>query len=96
MWRGRQTQRDINENGTKHTKNGEKEMTWDRFDIIEAYYLYARQYHEGQRSKEYKIFGRIAKLGFFPNMSLKYSDDPSVALSENGVEIFEKLVKRGL
>ena len=27
---------------------------------------------------------------------MKYSDDPSVALSENGVEIFEKLVKRGL
>ena len=71
-------------------------MQWDRFDIIEAYYLYARQYHKGQWSKEYKIFGRIANLGFTPGLSLRTYDKPSDALSANGVEIYNQLVKKGL
>ena len=78
-------------------------MQWDRFDIIEAYYLYARQYHKGQWSKEYKIFGRIAKLGytsgypeFLAALSLRTYDNPSDALSANGVEIYNQLVRKGL
>ena len=34
-------------------------MYFDRFDICEAYYCYASDYHEGQFSKIYEIFGRL-------------------------------------
>ncbi len=52
---------------------------FSRFDICEAYYLYASHYHSGQSSEVYKIFGRLSKIGFKPSVSL--------SLPENGREI---------
>lgn len=59
---------------------------FDRFDICEAYYLFASDYHEGQWSKLYKVFGRLNKIGFKPGMNLRYE-----SLSENGKEIYNQL-----
>lgn len=65
-------------------------MYFDRFDICEAYYLFAMLYHGGQFSKEYEIFGRLEKIKFCP--SPLFRDENS--LSENGREIFDALVKK--
>lgn len=37
---------------------------WDRFDICRAWYAFASEWHNGQWSPEYAIFGRLARLGF--------------------------------
>lgn len=64
-------------------------MYFDRFDICEAYYLFAAMYHEGQWSREYAIFGRLNRLGFRPGAcGINGPDD----LTENAREIFERLV----
>ena len=39
----------------------------DRFSICEAAYLFASDYHGGQGSKIYEIFGRLYRLGFRPS-----------------------------
>lgn len=39
---------------------------FDRFAIAEAAHLFAANYHEGQFSETYKIFGRLSKIGFRP------------------------------
>lgn len=62
---------------------------FDRFDICEAYYLYAMLYHGGQWSKEYAIFGRLHNMGITPRPGLRDEDD----LSENGRAIFNRLVR---
>lgn len=62
-------------------------MRYDRFDICAAYYWYATQYHEGQGSETYKIFGRLAALDYSPELSVQRGE-----LSENAQEIFERLV----
>lgn len=66
-------------------------MYFDRFDICTAYYLYATHYHNGQNSAEYRIFGRLAKIGFSPRVGLELDD-----LSENERAIYNKLVREGL
>ena len=60
---------------------------FDRFDICEAYYLYASLYHGGMMSKEYAIFGRLSKIGFEPRQSLRYE-----TLTENAKAIYDNLV----
>ncbi len=37
---------------------------WNRFDICEACYLFASEWHEGQGSATYAMFGRLDRLGF--------------------------------
>lgn len=64
-------------------------MEWDRFDICEAWYLYACEWHIGQESPEYAIFGRLSKLGFQPSPLLDKSN-----LSENGRDILASLIRR--
>lgn len=64
-------------------------MQFDRFDICEAYYLFATHYHGGQFSKEYQIFGRLARFAFQPSHSLSVE-----TLSENGREIYRALVAK--
>lgn len=64
-------------------------MHFDRFDICEAYYLYAYDYHDGQYSKTYEIFGRLHNMGFKPSPLLCYD-----LLSDNGKEIYDNLVKK--
>jgi hypothetical protein len=63
-------------------------MTFDRFDVCEAYYVYAMLHHNGQWTNEYAIFGRLHRLGFKPSPLLRDEND----LSENGREIYDRLV----
>ncbi len=65
------------------------EPYFDRFDICEAHYLYARLYGE------YETIGRLHNLGFSPGLSLRNSDEPETALTENGQAIYYRLVVRG-
>ena len=61
---------------------------FDRFDICEAYYVFAMLWHKGQWSKEYEIFGRLNRIGFKPSPMLSGSEN----LTENGQEIYNRLV----
>ena len=63
-------------------------MYFDRFDICEAYYLFASHYHLGQRSKEYEIFGRLQNIQFKPSPILSEE-----SLTENGQEIYQGLIE---
>ena len=62
---------------------------FDRFDICEAYYLYASLYHGGQFTKLYEVFGRLDNLKFRPSPVLRLS-----SLTENGRSIYDSLVER--
>lgn len=62
---------------------------FDRFDICEAYYLFAAEYHEGQGSETYRIFGRLDRLGFRPSPLLSRR-----SLSPNGRQILAALIRR--
>lgn len=66
-------------------------MEFNRFDICEAYYLFASYWHGGQFSKEYRIFGRLEKIGFKPSPTLSLE-----SLSENGVLIYQNLVRKNI
>ena len=57
-------------------------MYFDRFDIVEAYYVYSRDYHEGQNSLEYQWLSRIKNMGFRPAPGLYYE-----SLTDNGKAI---------
>ncbi len=61
---------------------------FDRFDICEAYYLYARVYGE------YETTGRLHNMQFTPGLSLRTSDEPETALTENGQAIYYALVSK--
>ena len=60
-------------------------MFFDRFDIVEAHYLYCRDWHGGQWSKLYLRLCRIQRY-FRPN-DLCYD-----TLSDNGREVYDRLV----
>jgi hypothetical protein len=62
---------------------------FDRFDICEAYYLFAADWHRGQWSPEYAIFGRLHRMGFKPSPMLDKS-----SLSENGRWILANLIRK--
>lgn len=62
---------------------------FNRFDICEAYYKYAVHYHTGQFSWQYKILGRLQKIGFKPGYSVSELDSLG---SENANEIYDNLV----
>ena len=62
-------------------------MYWNRFDICEAWWVFASLYHGGQYSEIYKIFGRLARMQFRPSRGLGLD-----SLEENAREIFEQLV----
>ena len=76
------------------TINKEDEMYFDRFDICEAWYLYASHYHGGQWSKLYSILSYRLPivLGFKPGAQL----DGYMGLTDNGKEIYDNLVSRQL
>ena len=63
----------------------------NRFDICEGYYLYAMEYHGGQGSNEYKIFGKLHKIGFVPSPLLSNRSH----LSEGGKVVYDNLVTVG-
>ena len=62
---------------------------FDKFDICEAYWCYASDWHSGQWSKIYEIFGRLDRMGFKPSPML--STD---SLEENAREIYDLLVEK--
>lgn len=65
---------------------------FDRFDICEAWYLFAYYQHDGQWSPEYEIFGRLDAIGFKPKFQL--GSNGMAGLSENGREIYKSLMHR--
>lgn len=67
-----------------------KDARFDRFDICEAWFLFASHYHGGQDSKEYAIFGRLKGLQFSPSPMLSQVKD----LSPNGQIIYTALVEK--
>ena len=63
-------------------------MYWDRFDICEAYYCYAMQWHKGQWSKEYALHSVFDRIQF--KISPAFRNETS--LTENGRAIYDSLV----
>ena len=64
-------------------------MWFDRFDVCEAYYLYAVLYHGGQGSKEYALHSVFIRLRFKPAPMMGGPED----LTENGRAIYDRLVE---
>ena len=62
---------------------------FDRFDICEAYYLFACDWHRGQWSPEYAIFGRLHRMRFKPSPLLSRD-----TLSDNGRWILAQLIRK--
>jgi hypothetical protein len=68
----------------------DSEPYFDRFDICEAYYLFASQYHSRQWSAEYQIFGILDRIGFrLGARGLDYT-----SLSENARGIYIRLARK--
>jgi len=44
---------------------------FNRFDICDAYYLFASHWHSGQFSETYRIFGRLHAIRYKPGMLLQ-------------------------
>lgn len=65
------------------------DATFDRFDVCEAYWLFAAHYHGGMHSPEYALFTRLHKVRFQPRPSLSVE-----TLTLNGRAIFDGLVRR--
>ena len=65
-------------------------MYFDRFDICEAWYVWASENHGGMFTKEYAIFGRLNRIRFVPRPSLNGWD----SLTENGQEIYNAMESR--
>lgn len=63
-------------------------MYWDRFDIVEAWYLALTHCHGGQWSPEYE---RLCKMQTYykPGLSKEYVE----GLTDNGREIYEAACK---
>lgn len=64
-------------------------MYFDRFDICEAHYAFAADYHAGQGSDLYARLSRISRY-FRPSPLFRGYD----SLSENGKEIYAGLMER--
>lgn len=44
-------------------------MEFNKFDICEAYHVYASLWNAGMYSRDYAIFGRLERIGFKPAMA---------------------------
>lgn len=64
-------------------------MYWDRFDICEAWYVFASLWHGGKGSWLYAKLGQLDRLGFKPGIMLRGRSN----LSENGQAIYDGLVQ---
>ncbi len=60
-------------------------MYYDRFDIVQAYYFYFRDYHSGVGSSEYERMCKI-RTYWFPNRN------DLETLTENAQFIYDKLI----
>ncbi len=68
--------------------HGRTPTEWNRFDICEAWYLFASEWHQGQGSATYAIFGRLERLCFRPSPLLSTG-----SLSPNGRLILAGLIR---
>ena len=68
--------------------HGRTPTEWNRFDICEAWFLFACDWHEGQGSDTYAIFGRLAHLRFTPSPILS-----TRSLTPNGRLILAELMR---
>ena len=66
---------------------------FDRFDIAEAYYLFATHYHLGGDTTD-RIFWRLHAMKFKPGVFVGCSDQKNYGLTPNGGEIYNDLVSR--
>lgn len=41
---------------------------FDRFDVLNAYYVFATLHHSGQGSAVYGYLGRLARMGYKPGL----------------------------
>ena len=64
-------------------------MYFDRFDVCEAWYLFASANHGGQGSALYGVLSRLAMLDFNPRSSLAVD-----TLTDNARTIYDELVSR--
>ncbi len=67
-------------------------MQWDRFDICEAYYCYAKDYMRDRydNSIEFGILGRLHHMGYRPGFGgVEYRD-----LTDNAKAIYRELIAR--
>jgi hypothetical protein len=64
---------------------------YDKFDIVEAYYVYFVHNHMGQWSKEYKRLCHMSNY-FRPGLFIK--ERGYLSLTDNGKEIHDNLNKR--
>ena len=58
----------------------------DRFDIVQAYYFFFREYHTGIGSREYRRLSKI-KTYYFPSRRDQES------MTDNAQEIYNLLVE---
>lgn len=63
-------------------------MYFDRFDICDAYYCFAVDWHGGQFSPEYAILGRLKRMGY----SAGYGGIDYDRLTANGKAIYNNLL----
>ena len=56
---------------------------------MEAWYVYASQYHGGQGSALYQVLGRLHRLGFKPRLLVTRTD-----LTRNGRAVYDNLFAR--
>ena len=61
---------------------------WNRFDICEAWYVFASEWHQGQGSATYAILGRLDRMQFRPSPILSKR-----SLSPNGHLILVGLIR---
>ncbi len=65
-------------------------MIFDRFDICHAWQVYATLWHGGQFTDDYRILGRLSRLGFRSGAGVEGPE----GLTENGREIYLALVRK--
>lgn len=65
-------------------------MYFDRFDICTAFWHFAAEYHGGQNSGEYAVFGRLSRLRF----RLGRASEDKRNLSENARAILAGMIWR--
>lgn len=63
-------------------------MYFDRFDIVEAYYCFFVDYHEGMYSQKYRRLSRV--LGYYKPSPLFKGYE---SLSDNAKAIYDNLVE---
>ena len=70
-----------------------KELRYDRFDVVEAWFAYLMEYHNGPDSWEYK---RLRKLCINYQCGIWARENPvkSLGVDTNARRIYDRILKR--